>query len=391
MREGHLPKIAKGPDLETLKKSDVWQQIKHSAGLNDIAEKGNKNLVEMLNQRQNGGAFVSREKCRINNIYMPNQCERQLIQLDSKIFCGSFTRDGDRFLTASQDQEIRIFDSSSSNYKELRKIQAKHVSWCILDLAFSPSSKWVAYSTWAECLHLFPISEDADTEHIQCIDLDPNVNRFGAFSLAFSNSGEEIICGGSDGQVYFVDLNRNERTLRVPVKPDAVSTDVNCVGFVDESSDLFFSGSEDAIIRIWDRRCLNENNPEPSGILVGHVDGITYIDSKNDGRFILSNSKDQSLKIWDLRKFSPKEAEANVSTIMSSRSRWDYRWDKVPKSYYDVKKSIEGDTSVVTFKGHRIQKSLIRAKFSPSFTGQRYIYTGCSTGRLISECARLKS
>lgn len=41
---------------------------------------------------------------------------------------------------------------------------------------------------------------------------------------------------------------------------------------------------------------------------------------------------------------------------------------------------------MVTFKGHRIQKSLIRAKFSPAATtGQRYIYTGCSTGRLISK------
>lgn len=49
-------------------------------------------------------------------------------------------------------------------------------------------------------------------------------------------------------------------------------------------------------------------------------------------------------------------------------------------------KPIDGDTSIVTFKGHRVQKSLIRGKFSPvATTGQRYIYTGCSTGRLISE------
>ena len=53
---------------------------------------------------------------------------------------------------------------------------------------------------------------------------------------------------------------------------------------------------------------------------------------------------------------------------------------------YNVTKPIEGDTSIVTFKGHRIQKSLIRAKFSPAITtGQRYIYTGCATGRLISK------
>jgi len=53
---------------------------------------------------------------------------------------------------------------------------------------------------------------------------------------------------------------------------------------------------------------------------------------------------------------------------------------------YNVTKPLDGDTSIVTFKGHRIQKSLIRAKFSPiASTGQRYIYTGCSTGRLISK------
>ena len=36
-------------------------------------------------------------------------------------------------------------------------------------------------------------------------------------------------------------------------------------------------------------------------------------------------------------------------------------------------------------RGHRVQKSLIRSRFSPmETTGQRYIYTGCSTGRIIS-------
>lgn len=58
---------------------------------------------------------------------------------------------------------------------------------------------------------------------------------------------------------------------------------------------------------------------------------------------------------------------------------------------YNVTKPIEGDTSIVTFKGHRIQKSLIRAKFSPeATTGQRYIYSGCATGRLISELLKIQ-
>jgi hypothetical protein len=159
---------------------------------------------------------------------------------------------------------------------------------------------------------------------------------------------------------------------------------VNAVGFVDESSDIFFSGTDDGIIKVWDRRCLNETRPEPVGLLIGHRDGVTYIDSKNDGRFLLSNSKDQSIKLWDLRMFSPKDSEDSVLSASSSSTSWDYRWDKVPKRYYSNMKPIEGDTSVMTYRGHRVQKSLIRARFSPvATTGQRYIYSGCSSGRLI--------
>lgn len=57
------------------------------------------------------------------------------------------------------------------------------------------------------------------------------------------------------------------------------------------------------------------------------------------------------------------------------------------KLVYNGVVPMKDDTSVMTYRGHRVKKSLIRAKFSPAeTTGQRYIYTGCGTGRLISEC-----
>lgn len=163
------------------------------------------------------------------------------------------------------------------------------------------------------------------------MSLNPECPRFGVFSLAFSNCGKQILAGGSDGCLYAYDRVLDRRVLQVPVSyQPTVSVDVNAVGFVDESSDIFYSGTDDGVIKIWDQRCLNEERPEAVGLLLGHMDGITYIDSRNDGRYILSNSKDQSIKLWDLRVFSPKEAEDRVNTVMESRN-WDYRWDKVPK------------------------------------------------------------
>lgn len=37
---------------------------------------------------------------------------------------------------------------------------------------------------------------------------------------------------------------------------------------------------------------------------MGHLEGITFIDSRGDGRYLISNGKDQSIKLWDVRKMS---------------------------------------------------------------------------------------
>jgi len=50
-----------------------------------------------------------------------------------------------------------------------------------------------------------------------------------------------------------------------------------------------------------DRRSLRSSQ-NPAGTLVGHTEGLTYVAPKGDGRYVISNGKDQTLKLWDLRK-----------------------------------------------------------------------------------------
>lgn len=53
---------------------------------------------------------------------------------------------------------------------------------------------------------------------------------------------------------------------------------------------------------------------------------------------------------------------------------------------------LDGDTSVMTYRGHTVVQTLIRCHFSPiSTTGQRFIYTGCGTGKVISIILFFKS
>ncbi|CAI5747509.1 unnamed protein product [Peronospora destructor] len=78
--------------------------------------------------------------------------------------------------------------------------------------------------------------------------------------------------------------------------------DVNAIAFVDGSlhTNVFVSGSDDSLIKLWDRRVLSQSNPKPQGAFPGHTDGITHISSRDDGYYFISNSKDQTIKLSEV-------------------------------------------------------------------------------------------
>lgn len=74
-----------------------------------------------------------------------------------------------------------------------------------------------------------------------------------------------------------------------------------------------------------DRRSLGASK-KPAGVLIGHTEGITYVSAKGDGRYIISNGKDQALRLWDLRSMrSSAEFEA-VEGHHYGIKNFDYRY-----------------------------------------------------------------
>uniref|UniRef100_A0A3B4WXY5 DDB1- and CUL4-associated factor 11 n=1 Tax=Seriola lalandi dorsalis TaxID=1841481 RepID=A0A3B4WXY5_SERLL len=332
-------------------------------------------VVQREQGRCRGSSFSHGECSRIRTHFLPNYVSHK-DTYQQKAFCGVYSEDGNMFLSACQDQNIRLYNTTRGRFNLQQTVKARDVGWSVLDVCFTPDAHHVLYSSWSDYIHLCSIY--GDSENHTALDLNPDERRFCVFSLAASTDGKEILGGANDGCLYVFDLEQNKRTLKI----DAHEDDVNAVAFADSSSQLLFSGSDDALCKVWDRRTLREDRPQPVGQLAGHRDGITFIHSKGDARYLISNSKDQSIKLWDVRKFSPKEGLA-ASRLAVTQQNWDYRWQQVPQRALKRHK-LTGDTSVMTYRGHGVLHTLIRCRFSPEFsTGQRFIYSGCSTGKII--------
>ncbi|KAG7271367.1 hypothetical protein CRUP_009389 [Coryphaenoides rupestris] len=371
------PPVDIRPDTQGLDRSEIRTQIMLATASTGM--KSRHSFTDMLTERERGrcrGSSFSHGECsRIRTHFLPNYVSHKHTY-HQKVFCGLYSHDGNMFLSACQDQNIRLYDTTQRRFNLLRTVKARDVGWSVLDVCFTPDTRHILYSSWSDYIHM--CSVDGDSECHTALDLSPDERRFCVFSLAASSDGKEILGGANDGCLYVFDCEQNKRTLKI----DAHEDDVNAVAFADSSSQLLFSGSDDALCKMWDRRMLREDRPQPVGQLAGHRDGVTFIDSKGDARYLISNSKDQSIKLWDVRKFSPKEGLA-AALLAVTQQNWDYRWQQVPQRALKSHR-LTGDTSVMTYRGHGVLHTLIRCRFSPEFTtGQRYIYSGCSTGKII--------
>ncbi|KAG2597774.1 hypothetical protein PVAP13_5KG248600 [Panicum virgatum] len=235
--------------------------------------------------------------------------------MDSEAYISQFSADGSLLIGGFRGSHIRVYNSEK-NWKVHKDITCKRLRWTISDIALSPDQQFLAYSSLSPTVHIVNVQNAVRESHAN------------------------------------------------------ITADVNVVTFADETNDILYSGSDDSLCKVWDRRCHKKQ--KPVGVLTGHLDGITFIDSRGDGHYFISNCKDQTIKLWDLRKMSSTTKDCTPKAY-----EWDYRWMTYPSEARYLKHPY--DQSLATFRGHSVLRTLIRCYFSPMHsTGQRYIYTGSS-------------
>ncbi|KAF2861545.1 WD40 repeat-like protein [Piedraia hortae CBS 480.64] len=306
-----------------------------------------------------------------------------IIGLGSRAYSGQFSDDGSFFFSCGQDFKVRMYDTSNPyDWKYYKTAHYYGGQWTITDASLSPNNDLLAYSSIRSrvCLAKTDPEDTSDPTSLN-FDMRPSNRRdiysrqgmFGIWSLRFSGSGTEIVAGASNHCVYVYDLPTQRSTLRIK----AHSNEVNAVCYGDKGSpDILYSGSDDTTLKVWDRRSLS--SMRPAGMFLGHTEGVTYIDSKGDGRYVISNAKDQTCKLWDLRKMVSTDIGEKVDNTLF-QTNFDYRYES-----YDEWRHVPHpcDCSVVTFRGHSVLNTLIRCHFSPASVNGRYVYSGSNDGKV---------
>ncbi|KAG6380983.1 WD40-repeat-containing domain protein [Boletus reticuloceps] len=376
------------------------------------SNKGSKNVSRLLLDRsRNPRGILSREE--LSSGLIPNSNGTAVASNGSNLYAGQFSKDSSFYYTCCQDFRLHVYDMTSppakyikpwrnpqrrttlpidhdrdheSTLKVLKIIQGHPGRWTITDSHLSPDNERMIYSSISPTVY---ITNTLDPSTVQTpIHFADQGRRqspslwgiydhesFGIWSCRFSADGNEVIAGGN-GHIFVYDLLADRRTVKIKAHSD----DVNSCCWADTASgNVLISASDDMFLKVWDRRSLGGSR-KPSGVLVGHTEGITCVSAKGDGRYIISNGKDQALRLWDLRKMCGSDDFDSFARIDYRCRDYDYRYGHFPKPR---RPAHPKDCSVMAYRGHAVLRTLIRCNFSPAeTTGGQYIYSGSADGRI---------
>ncbi|KAG0200580.1 hypothetical protein BGX28_006404 [Mortierella sp. GBA30] len=334
------------------------------------AKENKRNVARKLWMRELKPRMIN--SLALGESIVPNNPGKVVDVYGDSAYSGQYSADGSLFASCDKEWQLRIYKTAGNKLIREKLIHGVPGRWTITDHNLSLDNDWLIYSSLTPYVYLTRTAADAPDTHHQ-LDFSTGEDDHAIWSVRFSGDGREIVAGGRD-RIYVFDIESRTVLHSVAAHKD----DVNSVCFAEPtSSQVVFSGSDDHLVKVWDRRSMGSGrHSKPSGVLVGHSEGITYVTSKGDNRYLASNGKDQKMLLWDLRMMHSNRDYEKIPRYQ--HSDFDYR-----SGIYHGSKSrkVPGDCSVMTFQGHKVLRTLIRCHFSPIHsTGQRYLYTGSADG-----------
>lgn len=204
-----------------------------------------------------------------------------------------FLPDGRTALTSSTDAILALWDLTSGEI--LQRFEG-HEDW-VMDLALSPDGKTVYSSSFDNTVRVWNI---ATGEQVAVYQPFPDGSTKG---LAVSPDGEKILVGRN--WLFYIPFHRYDAVIdlldagtgEILSHLTGHTSLVNSIAFSPDGR-YALSGSADQSVRLWDL-----NTGDQLAVFYGHTGVIWKVAFSPDGLTGYSTGFDGSMRVWDLREY----------------------------------------------------------------------------------------
>jgi WD40 repeat protein len=205
----------------------------------------------------------------------------------------SFSPDGTRIVTGSEDHTVRLWDAVTG--QPVGEPLRGHTNW-VTSVSFSPDGTRIVSGSDDQTVRLW----DAATGQPVGQPLRGHTDY--VTSVSFSPDGTRIVSGSRDETVQLWDAATGQ-----PVG-EPLRGHTNWVTSVSFSPDgtRIVSGSFDQTVRLWDA-VTGQPVGEP---LRGHTHYVTSVSFSPDGTRIVTGSSDQTVRLWYSPARQPSQQHA---------------------------------------------------------------------------------
>jgi WD40 repeat protein len=216
---------------------------------------------------------------------------------DARAWAVTFSPDGAMIVSGDDKGGIVFWDAASG--KLLSGPEKNHKEW-VNKIAFSPEGKTIVSASDDGTLIFWdPATRTARPRPVST-PKEGAVNSF-----AFGSQGKTVVSGHSDGRVIIWDAQEQRQLEVVRSGGSAV------LSIAVSPNGQIVSGHEDGTVAFWSRG--QDGKFSAAAQAREHRDWIWSLAFSNDGRKLVSASKDGTIVIWDPRQRKPVEVRKDSS------------------------------------------------------------------------------
>ncbi|KAL1232762.1 LEC14B protein [Trichinella spiralis] len=285
--------------LHDRKMKDFVTLTRMESGEDSFLPGQKRTIYHLITRRVPHQAFSEAVLRYMNNLHLPYKKELVDFQAGRISRC-KFTSDGSLFVTANLSGQIVVYDTRTKNYTRIRR-EAYHDAFPgFCDMDISPCDAFVAGCTIDGRIMTLNLSKPEENMAFLSVNQQqqPRLHK-----LHYSPGGKAIVALDNLNGLTFVDLQSLLLTLRTVPRLCVAFDRSSCFCFCDKGGDCVFVGSDSGMARVLDLRMeFGEHKP---GSMTMHYYGekkkIMSVDSRMDGRYVVTLAKDMKFGVWDLR------------------------------------------------------------------------------------------